>query len=251
MSEFSNFSPREVELINSAIMPLIIGWTPFVPLHSQNLHVGYEQFAVFQSMLSILKPAVSLEIGTFQGQMFSLIAQHSKLAISVDPDPSVKQKIQPFHPDAEFITATSDDALPGLIQRIQAGTDPLEFVFLDGNHSKDFVRRDINNLLQYRPKTRTVILMHDSFNADCRSGMLAADWQSCRHCHFVDLDFSCGVVHPNPGIKGQLWGGLGFALLLPETRKEDLTIRQTHALTFAAANKPPAVPWWKQLFSRG
>ena len=249
MSELKDFSNREVDLINSVIMPLIIGRTPFVPLHTKNLHVGFEQFGVFHALLSTLKPAVSLEIGTFQGQMFSLISQHSNLAISVDPDPSVRKKLQPLHPNAEFITATSDDALPSLIQRFQQSDQPLEFIFLDGNHTKEFVRRDINNLLAYKPKTRTVLLMHDSFNADCRAGMLEANWRQCQHCHFVDLDFSCGVVHPNSEIRGQLWGGLGFALLLPELRKEELTIRQTHALTFAAANTPPRVPWWKKLLS--
>lgn len=249
MSEIGDFSNRELDLINNVIVPLMIGRPPFVPFHAQDLHVGYEQFAVFQSILSALNPAVSLEIGTFQGQMFSLIAQFSKKAISVDPDPAVRQKLQPQFPQAEFITATSDDALPSLIQRLQREDQPLEFVFLDGNHARDFVRRDINNLLKYKPKTRTVILMHDSFNSDCRAGMLQADWNDCPHCHFVDLDFSCGVVHPNPGIRGQLWGGLGFALLLPEKRSADLTIRQTHALTFASANAQPAVPWWKRFFA--
>lgn len=249
MSALSGFSDREVNLINGVIMPLIIGRRPFVPLHAQDLHIGFEQFAVFQTMLSILKPTVALEVGTFQGQMFSLIAQHSKLAISVDPNPDVRQKLEPLHANAEFITATSDDALPSLIQRFQQSDEALEFIFLDGNHSKDFVRRDINNLLNYKPKTRTVLLMHDSFNADCRAGMLQANWRQCQHCHFVDLDFSGGVVHPNAEIRGQLWGGLGFALLLPEIRTEELTIRQTHALTFAAANTPPTAPWWRKLLS--
>jgi hypothetical protein len=139
--------------------------------------------------------------------------------------------------------------LPPLLDQLKKEQQPLEFVFIDGNHASDFVQRDINNLLKYRPLTRTIILMHDSFNADCRRGMLSADWNACKHCHFVDLDFAGGLVHPNKEVQGELWGGIGFALLLPEVRSSELTVRQTHALTFAAANKKPEKPWYKKLFA--
>jgi len=43
------------------------------------------------------------------------------------------------------------------------------------------------------------------------------------------------VLHPNEGIERQMWGGLGFALFLPETRRQNLEVKVTHQLTFEAA----------------
>ena len=241
------YDKRELHVINNLLLPMILRKPSHVPVTEDQLAVGYEELSMHQCLLSSLKPKLSLEVGSYKGQTFSLIAEYSGRAISIDPDPSVKQKLGPLFPNAEFITATSDEALPELVSRFNNEGLPLEFVFVDGNHSKDFVRRDINNLLEYQPVTKTVILMHDSFNPECREGIASANWKQCPFCHFVELDFVPGVVHPDFQVRGQLWGGLSMALLLPERREGELHIRRTHELAFQAACRVGVSSWWRRL----
>ena len=230
-----DYSPRDLQIQNEIVLPMLLGCPPFVASRSKRLYVGFEQYAVFNSILTGLRPKVALEIGTFEGQTLGLISRHSERVVSIDPDPAVEQKLSPQMPNCRFITDTSDAILPALISKFNEENTPLEFVFVDGNHSRDFVYRDLTNLLNYRPVTRTVILMHDSFNPNCRSGILDVDWSRCPNCHYVEVDFCPGLVHLNQECRGEMWGGLGFALLLPEKRTSNLVIRQTHRFTFEAA----------------
>jgi len=231
----NSYSAREVQLIDSIVVPMILGDRCLVGARPDRLHVGYEQMAFFCSVLRNLRPRAAIEVGTFEGQTFALIAKYAERAISIDPDDGVRRLLQPLFSNAEFYVGTSDNVLPGLIDEFNSSEWPLEFAFIDGNHSAEFVRRDINNLLRYRPKTQTVILMHDTFNPECRSGVLGADWARCEFCHFFEVDAVPGLVHPAMNCRGEMWGGVGMALLLPEPRKESLVVRQTHQLTFEAA----------------
>jgi cephalosporin hydroxylase len=61
-------------------------WT-FSP---NSVHFAHSETAVFQSLLSNLRPACSIEVGTETGTTLALIARHSTRAISIDIDPGVK-----------------------------------------------------------------------------------------------------------------------------------------------------------------
>jgi hypothetical protein len=100
---------------------------------------------------------------------------------------------------------------------------------------EEFVKKDIENILSYRPISRLVVLMHDTFNPGCRKGILSADWARNPNCHFVDLDFSPGILHPDPAIHREMWGGLGLALFLPEERELELNVKISHQTLFEAA----------------
>jgi hypothetical protein len=93
------------------------------------------------------------------------------------------------------------------------------------------VRQDVNAVLRYRPRRPLYVAMHDSFNPDCRTGMLAADWQACPHVHYLQLDFAGGQFAPSPrGL--EMWGGLALAVLLPEKRTGALTIGHSSVTLF-------------------
>ncbi len=234
-ASFLPYSKEEIELIDRHVVPAIIGRSAYVPAKPERLHVGFEQFAVLKAILSTIKPEVSIEVGTFEGQTFSLIAEYSKRAISIDPDPNCKDRQAADFPNGEYLVARSDDVLPPLIERFNSERTPLEFVFIDGDHGKESVRHDINNVLKYRPVTQCVVLMHDSFNPECREGILSSDWRACEYCHFVEIDFLPGIVHLNEACRGEMWGGMAMALLLPNKREGALPVRATHQLTFNAA----------------
>jgi hypothetical protein len=197
--------------------------------------MAYNESAVFQALLSNLRPRFAIEIGTQGGATLAIIARHSTAAISIDFDPQVKTELAPVFPHVEFITGSSHDVLPELLPRLASQGITPDFIFVDGDHTAEGVRRDLEFILAVRPTAPMTVLMHDSFNPQCRRGILSARWSQNPFCHYVDVDFSPGVLHPDEAIRGQMWGGLGYALFLPEPRRHTLEVKMTHRLLFEAA----------------
>lgn len=166
-------------------------------------------------VLRTVQPKLAVEVGTYQGGSLSLISEHSGWVYSLDIDPEIPAKFARFK-NTTFITESSATSLPALLARLERENAPLEFVLIDGDHSSDGVRRDLDSVLRYRPSRRVFVMMHDSFNGDCRAGMLAANWAGARHVAFVDLDFIHGkIVQQGGPFDGQLWGGLALVVLDP------------------------------------
>src|SRR5262249_31587431 len=121
--------------------------------------------------------------------------------------------------NVEYLTGPSDETLPPLIDRLQRERAEVGFVLVDGDHSADGVRKDINHVLKLKPIVSMYIIMHDSFNPECRRGLREADWAGSPHVHAVELDLVAGTVNPSPTFRGQLWGGLALGILRPEPRR--------------------------------
>jgi predicted O-methyltransferase YrrM len=227
--------PEDLAVINSHIFPSIIGAKRFKALSGTSVHMAYNEAAVFQALLSNLKPKYAVEIGTETGATLAVIARHAEHAVSIDIDPKVKAELSPAFANVKFITGSSHDVLPVLLQKLAAENTNPDFLFVDGDHSAEGVRKDLEFILSVCPTRPMTVLMHDSFNPHCRQGILSARWSQNPFCHFVDVDFSPGVLHPDESIKGQMWGGLGYALFLPEPRKHVLDVKTTHRPLFEAA----------------
>ncbi len=227
--------PEDLAVINAHIFPSILGAKRFKALSGTSVHMAYNEAAVFQALLSNLKPKYAVEIGTETGATLAIIARHAEHAVSIDIDPKVKAELSPAFSNVEFITGSSHDVLPVLLQKLAAENSNPDFVFVDGDHSAEGVRKDIEFILSVRPTRPMTVLMHDSFNPGCRHGIVTAPWGQNPYCHFVDVDFSPGVLHPDEAVKGQRWGGLGYALFLPEKRQHPLEVKTTHRPLFEAA----------------
>jgi hypothetical protein len=127
--------------------------------------------------------------------------------------------------NVSFLTGRSREILPPLLNALEAAALSPEFVLIDGDHSREGVQTDIECLLDFVPRRTCVILLHDSINPGCRSGMLAARWARSPYVHYVDLDFVPGRMIENGGSSsGECWGGLGMALLFPTPRQSPLSI---------------------------
>ena len=227
--------PEDLAIVHNFIYPAITGARRLVDFPAASNHLAYNETAVFQSVLSTLKPRCAIEVGTETGATLALIARNSARAISIDIDPGVKACLAPQFTNVEFITGSSHDALPVLLARLATeGTTP-DFIFVDGDHTAAGVNKDLEFILNFQPTAQMVVLMHDTFNPGCRSGILAASWARNPYCHYVDVDFCPGVLHPDEAIARQMWGGLGFALFRPEPRQHVLDVKRTHQLTFDAA----------------
>ncbi|PLZ17204.1 glycosyl transferase group 1 [Fischerella thermalis WC341] len=175
-------------------------------------------------LLARHQPRCSVEIGTYYGGSLSLIAQYSEMVFSIDIDPEVISRV-PAIENVSFLTGASTTLLPLLFQALDEADIPIDFVLIDGDHSAEGVRRDIEIILTYVPKRPLFVMMHNSFNPECRRGMMSARWQDSPYVIWVDIDFVPGriIEGENNLAKGEMWGGLALALLSPTPRQGDLT----------------------------
>ena len=184
----------------------------------------------FESILRVAKPKVALEIGTYKGGSLQIIMQHAAKAYSVDVDATIEDRLGSRFPSVEFSAGDSREILPPLLDRISGRGEELGFVLIDGDHSTEGVRSDINAVLRYKPLRPVFIVFHDSFHPPCREGILAADWAACEYVHFVEIDFVPGVYHFEAfemAMPRSMFGGLAVAVMRPERREGPLTVRQS------------------------
>jgi hypothetical protein len=183
-----------------------------------------EQAALIQ-LLDHVKPPVSLEIGTNRGGSLQVIAPRSRHVYALDINPKVPEYLGNRFTNVTVRIGDSRISIPQVLREIEAKGEELGFALIDGDHTGAVVKEDVNAVLKYRPRRPLYIVLHDSFNPDCRAGMLASDWQACPHVHYLQLDFVGGKFTPVAG-KLEMWGGFGLALLLPEKRTGALRIGQ-------------------------
>lgn len=227
--------PEDLAIINDRIFPAILGRRLFLDRPLTVVEMGYAETAMFQALCSSLKPKLAIEVGTETGGTLAIIARHSTRAISIDIDPGVKQRLAPQFKNVDFITGSSHDALPLLLKQLASERITPDFIFVDGDHTADGVRRDLEFILSIRPANPMFVLMHDSFNPGCRQGIRSAQWTRNAFCHFVELDYVPGILHPNENCLRQMWGGLALAVFLPEPRRHQLEVNATHQMMFEAA----------------
>lgn len=187
-------------------------------------------------VLGRIRPRAGLEVGVYYGGSLSLAAQFCGRIIAIDNDPAVRARFV-LPTNAELLIGNSQDMIPRAFAELDRLRLPLEYVLIDAEHSTDGVRRDINLVLSYRPKTPMVILIHDSGNPGCRAGILSADWNSNPHLHFVQCDFVPGQIieHSIQNGRGEVWGGLALAYLDPRVRSGKAVISQGAATMVRAA----------------
>ena len=178
-------------------------------------------------LLDKLRPECAIEVGTAGGGSLSMIARYAKKAYSLDIDPTCRERFHSRFPNVEFIVGDSKETLPRLLRTLEASNEKLAFVLIDGLHTSEGVKADIENLLAYKPTCPLYVALHDSFNPECRSGMAAADWASSPFVHHVELDFVGGQFNriETNGTR-EMWCGLALALMLPEPRQGELVVNE-------------------------
>jgi hypothetical protein len=200
-----------------------------LPFHWQMTRC--EKFA-FSALVQQAMPGVAIEIGTYQGGSLQVISKHAEKVYSIDISDGCQELLGGQLTNVEFLVGKSSQLLPDLLRQIQARNEPLGFVLIDGDHTSEGVRADIDFVLQYKPTRPLYVVMHDSFNPECRNGITSAAWARCPHVHFVEVDFVPGVYHAeqfDTAPAKSMYGGLAVALLRPETRstEEPLVIHQS------------------------
>jgi hypothetical protein len=211
--------------------------SPLYAPDSSQRYWGFQENAMFDAVLRRLRPRLALEVGSFLGLRLSAMSRYSQKVISLDVDATIPTRLGPLFPNVEFITGDSGLELPRLMQRLRAEQAPLDFAFVDADHAYAAVRADAQCFLDAPPSGPLHVFFHDTFNPECRQGILDAGWADCPFCHYLELDYVVGILHPDPAIRNTMWGGLGLAILKPEKRERPLEIRETLRGMFDACRK--------------
>jgi hypothetical protein len=198
-----------------------------LPLHWQMTRC--EKFAL-ASLVEAAAAKVAIEIGTYKGGSLQVISKRAEKVYSLDISPDCRETLGGRFNNVEFFTGDSSRILPRLLKKITDAGEQLGFVLIDGDHTTEGVKSDINAVLKYVPQRPVYIVFHDSFHPQCREGILAADWVACEYVHYVEIDFVPGVYHREAFDTAEprsMYGGLAVALMRPEKRAGELVLHQS------------------------
>ncbi len=213
-----------------------VNWQEFLlkDCLTQNWQMNDSEKIALAGLLARINPNLVLEIGTYYGGSLSLIRQYAEEVYSIDIDPEVPKREGDF-PNVKYLIGDSKKIIPDLLNKLDRQGKSIDFILIDGDHSYAGVKRDINLILQYQPKKPLFIMFHDSFNPECRAGILDAAWEHSDYLKWMDIDFVPGrrIEGDNNPFAGSLWGGLALAYLTPSIQDKGLTtITQSSNNTF-------------------
>lgn len=146
-------------------------------------------------LLHCLKPKNVLELGYHRGGTTKWLSKFSEQVISVDVNEFVSNAPNLFH-NVEAWNCPTLEAC----SRIKKENLYFDLAIIDADHSRQAVSADINGIISHSE----IILMHDSFNPDCRNGMIDALKNQKSHAYYLDFI-------PSVSKSDGLWGGLAIA----------------------------------------
>jgi hypothetical protein len=174
-------------------------------LGRSNWQMALGERAAIEGLLCDLKPGLSIEIGTAQGGSLERIAAHSDEVHTFDLGAEVDKDA---FPGVTFHRGDSHVLLPQLLARLEREGRNVDFVLIDGDHTREGVRRDIEDLLGSKAVSRTLIAVHDAMNEEVAAGLAEIDLDAYPNVVFVDFGFV--RLRQNPGPLQEIWGGLGL-----------------------------------------
>jgi len=146
-------------------------------------------------LLHCLKPKKVLELGYHRGGATKWLSELSEQVISVDVNEFVSNAPNLFHNVEAWNCPTLEAA-----SRVKRENLFFDLAIIDADHSRKAVSADINGIIEHSD----IILMHDSFNPDCRKGMVDALKKQDSHAYYLDFI-------PSVSKHDGLWGGLAIA----------------------------------------
>jgi hypothetical protein len=173
--------------------------------------MSFGERAALEGLLSQLQPRLAIEIGTAEGGSLARIAAHSEAVHSFDlvlPHQGARQL-----PGVTLHTGDNHELLPRVLAQFAEAGQKVDFVLVDGDHSTEGVRRDLEDLLESPAVAHTLIVMHDTMNEIVREGLEQVRYGAYPKVAYVDLDFVAGYMFREPSLKHELWGGLGLVIV--------------------------------------
>ena len=187
-------------------------------------------------LLSQLKPEIAIEVGVYHGASTQLLSSYAKKVYALDIDPAARDHLEKRKlANVECIIGDSPKTIPALLDRLEQQGLAWNFVLIDADHRADAVRSDCRAFMR-RPPADCYVLMHDSFNPECRRGISTAGWSNFDYCHFFDLDLAVGNLGMHGKTYREMWRGFALAVLTPEQRNGPLVVSNDHQAVFEYIN---------------
>ncbi|WP_320671121.1 class I SAM-dependent methyltransferase [Patulibacter defluvii] len=180
----------------------------FALLADQVWQMSYGERLAIEGLLSALSPSLAVEIGTAEGASLRRIAAHSAEVHSFD---LVQPQLE-LPPHVHLHSGDSHQLLPEVLAGFATEGRNVDFVLVDGDHSAEGVRRDVEDLLASPAISRTIIVTHDTGNERVRAGLDAVAYGAWPKVAHVDLDLVPGHLG-RERFPGELWYGLGVIVV--------------------------------------
>ena len=164
--------------------------------------------AALEGLLTQIRPAVAIEIGTAQGGSLRRIAHYSEEVHAFDLAPEVDHA---EFPNVTFHVGDSHELLPLVLEELDRQGRNVDFALVDGDHRARGAQQDLEALLGSPALRHSTIAMHDTMNEEVRRAFERIDWNAYERVTFVDLSF-VQLDHTGRGL-GERWGGLGLVLI--------------------------------------
>ena len=177
--------------------------------------MSFGERAALEGVLAQLRPRLAVEIGTAEGGSLERIAAYSDEVHSIDVTHEPVSRELPRH--VVFHTGRSAELLTPLLGSFVGAGRRLDFALVDGDHSFEGVRADLLALLASPATDRSVILVHDTMNAEIRAGIESLRLEDYPKIVYYELDFVPGYMYQEGECRGAVWGGIG--LLLTDTSR--------------------------------
>jgi spermidine synthase len=169
--------------------------------------------AALEGLLARLRPALAVEIGTAEGGSLRRIAAHAREVRCFDIDPRVTEVAAPL-PNVRAHVGDSRDTLPAVLAELERDGRNVDFALVDGDHTAEGVRHDLEALLGSGACRRTVVMMHDTAHEDVRRGIEELDLPSHPNVALTLPDFFPGrLVVKDHQYSRQCWNGLGLLMI--------------------------------------
>ncbi|OEK02480.1 hypothetical protein BFP97_13535 [Roseivirga sp. 4D4] len=211
----------------------------FLPNSDYDWEMSRAEKYTLIGLLEHLKPDCSIEIGTYRGGSLQVISEYSRKVYSIDISNEPKRTLKEKFDNVSFSVGKSAEILPDLFKTIENKGGKLNFILVDGDHSKMGVYRDLRAILEYPHKNDLTVLIHDSFNPRSRKGMKMIDYTKYNHVEYIELDYVQGSFWQNDTYR-EMWGG--FALVKIGGKERNTTVNESAEKAFKASYKHSVHP---------
>lgn len=150
-----------------------------------------------ESLASVVRPRVYVELGLYQCALFNKIIPHAEYLIGVDTEPGAESFMRNSG-KTKFVCSTTDE----FAEELQKAPIEIDMLFIDADHAKESVLRDFRNFFPF-VSPHGLILIHDSYPMNER--YTESEYCSNAHEAIVELakdtsEYELMTIPQHPGL---------------------------------------------------